>query len=119
MHVRTKAGAIRGDKDKSGGMLAGANGSSTLSGMNLSHHEGTSSKNNCGVNSSFNEFGGKNNSKNNAISLNHYLSHNATKEYSEQSQIQDEFSGGCQNKSGLLLGAENLSQSCIDDMDSS
>ena len=97
------------DKDKAA-LLAG----STLSGMNLSHHEGTSSK----VNTSFNEFGGGKNSKNGAISLNNYLSHNATKEYSEQSQIQDELGGG-PTKSGLLLGAENLSQSCIDDTDSS
>jgi hypothetical protein len=90
------------DKDKT--LMAG-----TLSGMscsNLSQHEASSNNR---VNSSFNEM----NKNKSTISFNHYLSHN-TKENTDPSQIQEEFSGP---KSGLIA-AENLSQSCLDDSNS-
>jgi hypothetical protein len=79
-----------------------------MSCANISYHDGTTHAQDA-MNSSLNPH--KNGNKD-TTSLNHFLSHNVTKEYSEQSQIQDEFasSKNACNKSGLLgIGAENLS----------
>ena len=93
------------DKDKA--LMAG-----TLSGMscsNLSQHDASSNND---VNTSLqHQMMTKNKS---TISFNHYLSHNNTKENTDPSHLQEEFSG----PKSALVAAENLSQSCLDDSNS-